>query len=155
MINLSQSERTIASILADDLSTAARQAVNLLTPVLDSYFSDAEPQQLEAEAVKLTGETLSLVIGLLTTARVDFELVTGQNTPEARKYLENMCECANFAAVSSLNDTALTVEHGMADGPARLEFAEARAAACNMEDSKAAMEALKKLLDNTKGGTDA
>lgn len=155
MTNLSHNERTIAAILADDLTTAAEQAVNLLTPIWDSYFSDAEPQQLNAEAVKTTGETLSLVINLLNTARVDFELVTGQNTPEARKYLENMCECANFAAVSSLNDAALTIENNMEDNEARRQFSEARAEACNMPDTLAAKAALQKLLDNTEGGADA
>ena len=151
MINFSHNERTISAILADDLTTAAEQAVNLLTPIWDSYFSDAEPQQLNAEAVKTTGETLSLVINLLNTARVDFELVTGQNTPEARKYLEYMHECAIFAEVSRLNDTALTVERSMEDDETRRKFGEARAEACNVEDSKAAMEALKKLLDVDSG----
>jgi len=152
MINFSHNERTIAAILADDLTDATTRAVNLLTPIWDNYFSSEPAEPLESEAVKETGETLSLVINLLNTARVDFELVTGQNTPEARKYLEYMHECAIFAEVSRLNDTALTVENLMEDGEARRKFAEARAAACSMTDAQETKNALAKLLDSTKGG---
>ena len=152
MLKISHDERNSAAIISDDLVCTVREATTALADLWERHFSNATPQPISTEDYHAIERTLSKTVTDLENALVNFELLTGQDTEGVRQYLLNAFEYANFLRVTQLNDLAVTAETALT-GEAREKFAKKRAEACQLEDSEAALERLKTLLDVKDGAT--